>query len=163
METISENPILDWFKSDDALSDIVNRITATEKSVGEQALDAFRQISDYYDLPKYPENFSDKYYERFEQMDVDDPRSVFEEATICKYLEPENDPRGTVMVALYNVKHGKFIDLNACAKKHFGSIPKEYMICYIGDGFAGELHFLHSGESWFDIPGAKSANKVINP
>jgi hypothetical protein len=159
---MTENPILDWFKSDDILCDIVNEISATGKNLEEQALDAFHRLSDHYDLPKYPENFSDKYYERFQQMGVDDPRSVFEEATLWRYLEPEDDPRGIVMIALYNVRHGKFLDLNECAQKHFGSIPKEYMVCYTGEGFAGELHFLNPGESWFDLPGSKSACKVIN-
>lgn len=161
-EEMSENPIINWFQSDDELCNIVNRIAAAGKSLEEQALEAFHQLSAHFNLPKYPEDISEQDYERFDEMGVDDPRSVFQEATIFNYLEPEEDPRGIVMVALYNVKNGIFSDVNKCAEKHFGSVPKEYMFCYVGDGFAGKLHFLKTGESWFNIPGVKSATKVIN-
>lgn len=161
---MSQNLILDWLKRDEELCNIVNKIDATGNSFEEQAFDAFHLLCEHYDLPKYPEDFTDKYYTRFEKMGIDDPRSVYEEATIFNYLEPNEDPRGKVMVAIYNVKNGKFIDINECALKHFGSkesIPKEYSVCFIGEGFAGRLHFLKPEESWFDL-GAKSANRVIN-
>ena len=159
---MTENIILDWFNEDEQLSNMINAIDAT-KSLEQQALDAFLQVSTHYGLPKYPADFNDEYYERFEKMGIDNPRSVFEEATILKFLEPDEDPRGLIMVALYNVKNGTFIDIDEAAIKHFGSqeeIPSNYYVCFIGDGFAGQLHFLKETESWIEL-GAKSMIRVF--
>ncbi len=159
---MSENPILKWLQSDQTLCNIINQIDAGGNSFEEQALASFHQLAEHYDLPKYPGTFTDKHYSFFEQLGINEPRSVFEEATILKYLDPDDDPRGLVMVALYGVKNGLFTDINECAKKHFGpnKIPKEYTVCLVGDGYAGQLHFLQAGESWFEL-GARSAIKVI--
>lgn len=159
---MTENPIQTWFESDKQLFEIVSRIASTDKDIKEQALDAFHQLSEHFNLPKYPDNFSDEDYKRFEEMGIDNPRSVFEETTLFSYLNPEEDPRSIVMVGLYNIKNALLIDTNECAEIHFGHVPKEYILCYVGNGFAGTLHFLQEGESWFDIPDVRSASKIVN-
>jgi hypothetical protein len=62
---MSQNLILDWFQNDEQLCRIINQISATNKSLEDQALDAFHQLSELYDLPKYPADFTDEHYERF--------------------------------------------------------------------------------------------------
>lgn len=148
---MSDNIIQDWIDSDPALLKIITQISATEKSFEEQALEAFHRLSTLYDLPKYPGELSDAQKEYFSRLGIDDPRSVFEEATIITFLSPDEDPRGIVMQALYNIKHGTFIDMNECALVQFGSaekIPDRYVASFTGDGFAGTLHFPGAGESW---------------
>jgi len=129
----------------------------------EQAVAAFHEVAETFDLPKFPEDFTDEHHERFSSMNIEDPRSVFEESAIIRYQLPDDDPRGIVILALYNVHHGIFIPLDECAEIHFGGrrkIPKEYMVCFIGDSVPGQLHFLSDGESWYDL-GAKSAVKIV--
>lgn len=160
----SSNPIQDWYTSEERIQQVIDTLSSSGLTEEEQAKAAFDQVADAYDLPKYPQDFTDAHYERFSEQGVENPRSVFEENTILSYLEPEDDPRGIVILALYNVHHGIQIPLNECAKKHFGGkrkIPKEYMVCFIGETIYGKLHFMKDGESWTEM-GARSAMKIIN-
>jgi hypothetical protein len=87
---------------------------------------------------------------------------VFEEIGIIRYLEQNEDPRGFLLLAVYNIKNGICINLDECAIKHFGSeenIPKEYMIYYLGEDIDSKFHFA-GNESWVDL-GAKCACKII--
>lgn len=158
------NPILQWIESDETLQDMIARIDATGKSIEEQAADAFHQLSEHYNLPKYPENITQEHYDLFESMGIDESRSVFEELALFKYLNPDDDPRGMVMAALYSVKNGFFTEISECAHKFFGSkkaIPKEYALCFIGNDISGHIRFLQPEESWVDL-GARSMMKVTD-
>jgi len=100
------NPIVDWINTDEKLRAIIERLNDSGLSEKEQADIAFDEISDIYGLHKYPESFTEEDYKRFEEQGIDDPRSVYEEVGIIHYLEPNDDPRGIVLFAIYNIKNG---------------------------------------------------------
>jgi hypothetical protein len=159
----SLDPITDWYNKDERIKRTLDRLTLSGLSEDEQAAAAFEELSTAFELPKYPEDFTDALYAHYEELEINDPRSVFEEFCIIRYLEPNDDPRGVVMMALYNVYKGIKIPLDECARKHYGGkrkIPKQYMVCYIGEGIKGRLHFLKEDESWVEL-GARAAEKVI--
>jgi hypothetical protein len=159
----SLDPITDWYNQDDRIKSTLDRLSSSGLSEEEQAAAAFEELSSAFQLRKYHEDLSDATYSHFDELEIDDPRSVFEEFCIIRYLEPDDDPRGVVMMALYNVYKGIQMPLNECARKHYGGkrkIPKQYMVCYIGEGIKGRLYFLNEGESWVEL-GARAATKVI--
>ena len=159
----SLDPITDWYNEDSRVKNTLDRLTLSKLNEEEQAAAAFEELSTAFELPKYPEDFTDALYAHYEELKIDDPRSVFEEFCIIRYLEPDDDPRGVVMMALYNVYKGIQMPLDECARKHYGGkrkIPKQYMVCYIWEGIKGRLHFLKEDESWVDL-GARAASKVI--
>src|SRR5687768_5789050 len=100
------NPIEDWYSSDERIRRTLDQLSTSGMTVPEQAAAAFESVADEFDLPKYPENVTEDHYRRFSELGVDEPRSVFEENAILRYLEPDDDPRGLAMLALYNVHHG---------------------------------------------------------
>ncbi|RYZ87672.1 MAG: hypothetical protein EOP04_11175 [Proteobacteria bacterium] len=159
------NPIDHWYSTDERIREVIDRLSFSGKSEAEQAAQAFEELSHAFDLPKYPEDFTDDHYQRFSAMGVDDPLSVFEQNALINYLEPNDDPRGRTLFALYCVNFGKQLPWDEIAKKHFGGkrkIPKEYIVCFFGTGIDGEVRFLKDGESWVEL-GARSATKVSNP
>ena len=158
----SDNPILDWYSQDEQVKSVIDGLSVSGKTIEEQAAAAFEELSEAFDLPKYPHSFTEEHYDRFSGMGIDEPRSVSEEAAVIRYLDPEEDPRGIVMLALFHVLNGIQVPIQECAIKHFGGkrkIPKEYMVCFPGEGIQGKLHFLKEGESWFEL-GASSAIKI---
>jgi len=158
------NPIVDWINTDEKLRAIIERLNDSGLSEKEQADIAFDEISDVYGLHKYPESFTEEDYKRFEEQGIDDPRSVYEEVGIIHYLEPNDDPRGIVLFAIYNIKNGFKMDIKEAAKKHFKGkkkIPAEYMIYYLGDKSSTMMYFLEKGKRWVDT-GAKYASKIIS-
>jgi hypothetical protein len=159
---MAENVIEDWLKNDETLSALVNEINASGKDIDARALEAFHRISELYELPKYPGDYTAKDFQLADQRRFG-PACVFEEATMLKYLEPDQDPWGLVMLALYNIRNGKHTDFEECAKKHFGStepLPNDYLAGFIGDGFAGRLRFVTPNKAWF-VAGARSAMRSI--
>ena len=160
----SLDPITDWYNENDQIKSTIDRLTFSGLSEEEQAAAAFEELSAALELPKYPADFTDTLYAHYEKLEINDPRSVFEEFCIIRYLEPNDDPRGVVMMALYNVYKGIQMPLDECARKHYGSkrkIPNQYMVCYIGEGIEGRLHFLKEDESWIEL-GARTAVKIIH-
>jgi len=158
------NPVIDWINKDEKLRTIIERLSNSGLTEKEQADIAFDEISDAYDLPKYPDSFTEDDYKRYEEAGINDPRSVYEEVGIIHYLEPNDDPRGIVLFAIYNIKNGFKIDITEAARRHFKSkkkIPSEYMIYFLGDKSATIMHFLNNEKSWFDT-GAKYASKILN-
>ena len=161
---VKGNPVDNWYNSDTKLKAIIDSISQQDKTALEQAADAFELVSNAYDLPKFPDSFTQELYDKYEAEGVDFPRSVFEEVGILRFLEPNDDPRGIVLCALYNTLHRTYTDRSICALRHFGSkqkIPKEYMIYYTGDNAESKLNFLATGESWAK-PGIKYALKILN-
>lgn len=122
------NPIQIWINEDKRLSDLIVEIQSKDLSVEQQAELAFHKLSDLYDLPKMPEDI-EKYEAFYEEKGIEEPSSVFEEHTLLKFLEPNNDPRGLVLTAVYHVKNGLRVDYEDIAKKEFGkNIPKDLQI-----------------------------------
>lgn len=157
------NPVLDWINNDQKLKAIIKRLSNSGLSEPEQADIAFDEITDAYDLPKYPDSFSQDDYEKYDTEGIDNPRSVFEEVGIIHYLEPNDDPRGIVLFAIYNIKNRTYMPMDEPASRHFKTkekIPPEYIIYYLGDRSETMLYFLEKNESWSE-KGAKYASKII--
>lgn len=159
----SLDPISDWYNEDDRIKGTLDRLAFSGLTEDAQAAAAFDELSSAFQLPKYPEDITDALHAHCEALEIYDPRSVFEEFCIIRYLEPKDDIRGVVIMALYNVYKGIQMPLDECARKHYGSkrkIPKQYMVCYIGEGIKGRLHFLKEDESWLEM-GARVAAKIV--
>ena len=161
-----KNQIEKWINSDKQLYNLIIEIQSMDKSEIEQAEIAFHRLSELYNLPIMPEelqsklNFIDKTDD--ENTDFFEPRSVFEEYALLKFLNPSDDPRGIVLLAIYNVKNNVGVDYNEVAKKEFGNqIPKNLQIGIKGDKFHSEVIFPQKeGKSWFDL-GCKINIKLI--
>ena len=161
---MANNPIDNWYLSDEKLKSIIDTLSLSGKSPFEQAKEAFYQISEFYNLHKYPDDITEDDYKRYVEEGLDNPRTVFEEVGIIRYLEPEDDPRGVVLFALYNIKNRTYMDIGSCAEKHFGSkkkIPDSYMVYYTGQDADCKLNFLSAGDTW-NKEGVKYASKVLH-
>jgi hypothetical protein len=159
----TNNPLSDWIESDPKLREIIERLTVSGKTIEEQAKSGFYEISEAYNVPKYPDDITDKDYEEYEKKGIEYPTSVFEEVGRIRYCHPNEDIRGIVLWAIYNSKTGYSFDINECARRHFGSeekIPEEYLVYYTGKDIDSLLHFLPDGESWVK-PGVKYASKIF--
>ena len=158
------DPVLKWYKSDQELKAIIDSISNSNLSEDEQANLLFDSLSEHYDLVKYPDDITDEVFERFEQLGMDDPRSLFEEIGIIRFLKPKADPNGLVIQAAYHLLNYTYIDIDYCAKKHFGNIkkiPNSYMIYYSGEKADSILNFAAENESWAK-PGIKYGSKVVH-
>lgn len=89
----------------------------------------------------------------FIKKNIDDPRSVFEEHALLKFMEPNDDPRGIVLSSVYHVKNNIGVNYLDVAKKEFGNkIPKGLQIGIKGDGINGIVVFpIKENKSWFDL------------
>ena len=160
---MTDNPIDKWYTIDEKLKTIIDKISISGKSSEEQAKEAFYQVSLIYSLPKFPDDITEDDHEKYEEEGIDNPRTVFEEVGIIRYLEPDNDPRGVVLFALHNIKNRTYMDIDLCAERHFGhskKIPKNYIVYYTGTDIDSKLNFLNDKESWAK-PGVKYASKIL--
>ncbi|MBB2148270.1 hypothetical protein [Pedobacter gandavensis] len=121
-----------------------------EKSPFQQAEVAFDELSDLYDLPKMPEDL-DRYEEYYESNGITDPRSLYEEAALLKFLEPNDDPRGVVLLAVYHVKHAIGVDLHHVFKKNSRKLPRNSRLGIKGEGINTFIVFIKDNESWYDL------------
>lgn len=160
---MSANPIDVWYSTDSKLKEVIDRIGSSGKSALDQAKEAFFELSELYGLHKYPDEITEEDYKNYEDEGIDSPRTVFEEVGIVRYLEPNDDPRGVVLFALYNVKNRGYVNIDDCAEKHFGKgkIPQSYVVYYTGQDAESKLNFLKEGESWTK-EGVKYASKIIS-
>ena len=155
------NPIENWLLSDARLKEHLERISNSGLSELDQAKTAFYELSDFYGLKKFPEDITEEEYENYLEAEGSDPRSVFEEVGIVRYLDSSEDPRGIVMVAIYNILNRDPLDIDNCAEMHFGkAIPKSYVIYFTGQDADATLNFLKDGESWHK-EGIKYASKIV--
>ena len=158
---MTENPIEIWLLSDARLKQHIERISSSGMSEFDQAKTAFYELSDFYGLKKFPEDITEEEYENYLEAEGSDPRSVFEEVGIVRYLDSSEDPRGIVMVAIYNILNRDPLDIDNCAEMHFGkAIPKSYVIYFTGQDADSTLNFLKDGESWHK-EGIKYASKIV--
>ncbi|MFC1225641.1 hypothetical protein ACFE6N_17685 [Pedobacter sp. BG31] len=135
------NPIKSWIDSDHILASILVEIQGLNKSIEEQAEVAFHRLCEAYSLPKMPVDVDETADSDIEQI------SVYQELGLVKFLEPNDDLRGLVLVAVYHVLNQITINLDEVYKK--AGINKETLICYKGEYSNVKISFLNDNESWF--------------
>lgn len=152
---MEENLVQNWIDTDKKLYDLIMEIESTGKSFPEQAELAFEKLSKVYNIPRMPTDISDEEFEDDEEFDdVTDPRSLFEEHALIKYLAGEDeDPRSVVLSAAFHLLNDYRVDLFQVAEKEFGEdIPEKCKIGIKGDGFSGEVVFPQKeSKSWFEL------------
>ena len=151
---MEENLIENWINTDKKLYDLIVEIDSRDKSLVEKAEVAFEKLSKLYNIPRMPNDIDDEEFEVNEEFDEIEQRSLFEEHALIKYLSKENeDPRGMVLSAAFNLLNDYRVDLFQVAQKEFGkSIPENCKISIKGEGFNGEVVFPQKESmSWFDL------------
>ncbi|MDC3388538.1 hypothetical protein OAX11_03395 [Flavobacteriaceae bacterium] len=139
-----ENPIQEWINSDDKIYNLIIDIQKSTSSPLHQAEKAFDKICSIYDIPKMPENTNNTY----------ENRSLFEEHALINFLAPENeDPRGLVLSAAYNILNNKLIDYFEIAKKEYNQeIPNPCQVGVSGDGYNSKVVFFEKETlNWEDL------------
>ncbi|MNR24158.1 hypothetical protein D3C85_1412230 [compost metagenome] len=111
---------------------------------------AFNELSNLYDLPKMPEDLI-RYEAYYENNGITDPRSVYEEAALLKFLEPNDDPRGIVLLAIYHVKHAIGVNLHDVFKKNSGKLSRNSKLGIKGKSINTLIVFIKDNESWCDL------------
>ena len=154
MQTLEE-----WIEEDIALSKVLTEIQSLEKSEWQQAEIAFDKLCDLYDLPKLPEDL-ERFYEYYEKLGVDEPRSVYEEFALIKFLEPDDDPRGLILAAIFHVKNNFGVNINEIFIKQFGRLPQIKQLGIKGERLNTEIIFINENENWVDL-GCTKMLKVI--
>jgi len=149
----------EWISEDQELNNLLVEIQEMDCDTLKQAEFALKKLSDVYDLPLMPEDL-ESYQTYFESRNIADPRSVYEEAALIKFLEPDDDPRGIALFAVYNVKHGMGVNLNDVFKKNAKKVPKSGRIGIKGEGLNTSIIFLNETDNWFDL-GCKVMIKLL--
>jgi hypothetical protein len=139
-----------WIQSDQKLKDLLVKIQSTGESPLQQAELAFDQLPDLYNLPKMPEDL-DRYETFYKRNEITNPRSVYEEAALLKFLEPNDDLRGIVLLAVYHVKHAIGVNLQDLFKKNSRKFRKNQRLGIKGEGINTSIIFINDDESWYDL------------
>jgi hypothetical protein len=154
--TLTNDEIQKWIDSDKEFSDLLVEIQNLNISVNEQVEIAFHRISDFFGLPKMPEDIQDAYEDEEEDIDNDnywfEQTSVYEQFGLLKYLHDDQDLRGVLLSAIYFVKNGYVADTDEVYKKYYS----KNKLPIFGIGFKNinssvELVFVKKDESWFDL------------
>ncbi|WP_147273608.1 hypothetical protein [Pedobacter chinensis] len=138
------NPIKNWIDNDSILTSVLVEIQNMNISIEEQAEAAFHKLCEMYRLPKMPANINEYDEDELESEDT----SVYQELGLLKFLEPNDDLRGLVLVAVYNTLNKITINLDEVYRKAGVSIHA--LICYKGENSRVNISFLSDSESWFD-------------
>lgn len=145
------NQIQEWINEDDKLYNLIIEIQSSDKDPNAQAETAFNKLCELYDIPKMPEDVitiehdSENFY---------DPRSLFEEHALLKFLAPENeDPRGIVLSAAHNILHNNLVDYYDVAKKEYNNeLPDVCQIGVSGNGHVSKVVFFQKEtQNWEDL------------
>jgi hypothetical protein len=149
------NPIQNWISTDENLQDLIIEIESTEKSLDEQAELAFEKLSKLYSISRMPNDIADDESEDNEKRDgAVDRRSLFEEHALLKYLsEEDDDPRGIVLLAAFQLLNNYRVDYVDVANKEFKNrIPENCQIGIIGEGYYGKVVFPQKEtKNWIDL------------
>jgi hypothetical protein len=137
------NPIQSWVEGDHKLLALINEISRTQLPIEEQAEMAFHKVSVLYGLPKLPEDAQEMGGSTREEV-----ISVYQELGLVKFLEPDDDIRGLVLVALYNVLNKITVGLDEVYKK--AGKRNDRGICFTGENSKVTIAFLGENVSWFD-------------
>jgi hypothetical protein len=146
-----ENPIQKWINNDDELYSLIIEIQSSNKNPNQQAENAFNKICDLYDIAKMPEN-AITIEEKTEN--INNSRSLFEEHALLKFLAPDNeDPRGLVLSAAYNIINKNIVNYYEIAKKEYNNeIPKTCQIGISGTGYHSKVVFFEKEtKNWEDL------------
>ena len=148
-----QNQIAVWIEEAPRLLEMIENIAKISGDPYIQADLAFDHLADMYNLDKSIEETSS---ERKFQI-----RSLFEEHTLLKFLEPDLDPRGLIMTAAFHLVNGLGVDYEDVAQKKYGrKIPENCMIALRGERLNGEVVFPQEEEkSWVEL-GCKMAVKI---
>jgi hypothetical protein len=152
---MSENPIEEWFKRDQRLNDLIVSIDQQNLSDEEAARQAFYKVSELYHLPMFPGEVS-------KETDENN-RSVFEEVGIVKYIFPDDELKGIVMLAIYNVFNTECISVDEAAAIFYNShddIPDEYFVYYFGKDVDAKIEFDIGNKTWIEA-GCISMQKIF--
>lgn len=139
-----------WTTGNQVLNEQLVKIQGMDCGPLKQAEFAFKELSSLYDLPLMPEDL-ERYEAFFKSKGITEPRSVYEEAALLKYLSPDDDPRGIVLFAVYNVKHGMGIDIRDVFKKNAKKVLKNSRLGIIGEGINTSIIFIKENDNWFDL------------
>ncbi len=157
------DPLQEWINTDKKLSSILVEIQEMPISVEEQAEVAFHRISEAYNIPKTPQNTD------FENEDNDEeeiePTSVYQHLGLIRYLEPDDDPRGLVLSAIFFAKENLEVDYDLVFAKaqNEGFIKEEITgIGFLGKNYNVKIVFVKNTESWFDL-GCTFFIKIAEP
>lgn len=151
-----DNPIEEWYKKDKRLSDLLVSIDEQNLSDEDAAKQAFYKVTELYKLPKFPEDVDTE--------NDEESRSVFEEMAILKFMFPDDELKGIVMLAAYNTYTKEFVSIDEAASIHYNgyeNIPKEYFVYYFGKDIDARIEFDIKGQSWIEA-GAIKLQKVIS-
>ena len=145
------NPIQEWINEDDKLYNLIIEVQSSDKDPNTQAEIAFNKLCELYDIPKMPE---DVITIEHNSENIYDPRSLFEEHALLKFLAPENeDPRGIVLSAVHNILHNNLVDYYEVAKKEYSNkLPDVCQIGVSGNGYASKVIFFQKEtQNWEDL------------
>lgn len=153
----------EWIDTDKKLSAMLVEIQEMPISVEEQAEVAFHKISEAYNIPKTPQDID------FENEDNNEeeiePTSVYQHLGLIRYLEPDDDPRGLVLSAIFFAKENLEVDYDVVfAKAQNEGISREEItgIGFLGENYKVKIVFVKNTESWFDL-GCSFFIKIVEP
>jgi hypothetical protein len=142
-----------WVQSDEILSNLITTIEAQSGNDEEAALAMFNRISLLYQLPKKFYDITDEIYDAYTELDRQ-ASCVLAELAVINYLEPHENIKNNVLVALYTVFLKERIDVFLAAVKHFGSwesVPTSFYVYYFGKDIDAHIKFdIPEGISWVD-------------
>jgi hypothetical protein len=101
--------------------------------------------------------------EEYDENDEEEPRSVFEEIALARFLFPEDEYRGIVMFALHNIYHKSYIPYDEVAAQFFGNhadIPDNYFLYFFGKDVAATVKLDIGEQSWVEA-GVRFMMKII--
>jgi len=145
------NQIQEWINEDDKLYNLIIEIQSSDKNPNAQAEIAFNKLCELYDIPKTPE---DTTIIGLNSENIYNPRSLFEEHALLKFLAPENeDPRGIVLSAAHNILHNNLVDYYEVAKKEYNNeIPDVCQIGVNGNEYNSKVIFFQKEtQNWEDL------------
>jgi hypothetical protein len=145
------NQIQEWINEDDKLYNLIIEIQSSDKNPNAQAEIAFNKLCALYDIPKMPEDIITLEHNL---ENIDNQRSLFEEHALIKFLAPENeDPRGIVLSAAYNILHNNLVNYYEVAKKEYNNeLPEVCEIGVSGNGHDSKVVFFQKEtKNWEDL------------
>jgi hypothetical protein len=157
------NKIQEWINEDDNLYKLILEIQSSDNNPNRQAEIAFNKLCELYSVPKMPEDVITIVQD---SAITYDPRSLFEEYALLKFLAPENeDPRGLILSATYNILHNNLVDYYEIAQKEYNNeLPNVCQIGVSGNGLNSKVIFFQKEtKNWEDLGclTIASVNKTI--
>ncbi len=149
-----KNLIQEWIKNDDKLFNLIVDIQNEAELPSRQAELAFFKLCDLYDIPRMPYDL--------EKNKNSFSRSLFEEYGLIKFLAPnEEDPRGLILSAAYNIINNTTIDYIEIANKEYnGNLPDLCQIGVSGKYFESNVVFFEKeANDWGDL-GCKTLTTI---